>query len=377
MSTNAFLKNERLNIRIGGECEATTFTNVSVIIVSYNSANYIRECLNSIFRLTRQPVEIIVFDNASSDDTQDIIREEYPEVKLIESATNLGFAAANNRAARLASGKYLAFLNPDTVVERDWLEPLLKALESRSDIGAVTPMLVLGSDPDRINACGNDIHFSGLTYCRDFGAPRYEGEPFEVAAVSGAAFMLRKDLFWALGGFEEHFFLYYEDTDLCLRLRLIGFCCVLVPNSKVRHDYHGVFNAQKIYYLERNRLLSIFSLMKCTTLLLMLPSLALVEILSWGYCILHGKKALMAKIAAWCAVLQNSQWLVRRRRQLSIATSNNDSLLILMTHKLKIEYVDTRSKMFLSILNLAGWLAGLPFGVWKTCKGMRKEGLLE
>jgi len=371
------LKNEHLNIRIGGEYDATTFTNVSVIIVSYNSANYIRECLNSILRLTKQPVEIIVFDNASSDGTQDIIREEYPEVKLIESAANVGFAAANNRAAKLASGKYLAFLNPDTVVERDWLEPLLKALESQSDIGAVTPMLVLGSDPDRINACGNDVHFSGLTYCRDFGVPRYEGEPFEVAAVSGAAFMLQKDLFWALGGFEEYFFIYYEDTDLCFRLRLIGFRCVLVPNSKVRHDYHSVFNAQKIYYLERNRLLSIFSLMKCTTLLLMLPSLALVEILSWGYCILHGKKTLMAKIAAWRAVLQNFQWLVRRRRQLSITTSNNDSLLILMTHKLKIEYVDARSKMFLSILNLAGWLAGLPFGVWKTCKGMRKERLLE
>lgn len=336
---------------------------VSVIIVTYNSASCIEACLDSLFKLTHLSFEIIVCDNASTDGTQELIHATYSSVVLVESTTNLGFAAANNRGVERATGRYLAFLNPDTVVEDGWLYPLLNALESDSSIGAVTPMLVFSNDPDRINACGNDIHLSGITYCKDYGRSRYEAEPFEVGAISGAAFVMQRELFLSLGGFEEHLFLYYEDTDLSIRLRLAGLRCCVVPESKVQHDYRGAFSPQKVYYLERNRFLSLFSLMKRTDLLLMFPSLLMVEGLSWGYCILQGRKALAAKTSSWRAVVQDLDWLISRRRR--YAVPSNKSALDALTHKLKIQYVGATSRGITLLLDSVAWLAGVPFWIWR------------
>lgn len=342
----------------------TTMMDVSVIIVTYNSAGYIQACLDSVLGTTCRPGEIIVCDNASTDGTPELIRDRYASVILIESEVNLGFAAANNRAAEIATGRYLAFLNPDTVVEGEWLRPLIDVLQANPNVGAVTPMLVFDNAPDRINACGNNVHLSGIAYCREFGKPRYAGKPFEVGAISGAAFVLRKELFCSLGGLEEHLFLYYEDTDLSLRLQLKGLLCYAVPDSVVRHDYQNVFSPQKIYYLERNRLLSLLSLMTWRAFLLMLPSLVLVDALSWGYCLLRGPKALVAKASSWWAVVQHCRWLARRRRQLAVAPNNTRFLLGTLTYELEIQYVDARSSGMARVIDFASWLAGIPFLVW-------------
>jgi len=181
---------------------------VSIVIVTYNSAADIADCLVSIARCTSIPYEVLIVDNFSSDETVRIIKEHFPLIQLIENNTNTGFAAANNLAVSQAQGQYIAFLNPDTQVEDQWLEPLIELLHKNPRIGSATSQILYGKDPGRINACGNCVHFSGITYCNQQGKPKISGAPFEVNAVSGAAFAIERSLFEQIGGFPENFFLY-------------------------------------------------------------------------------------------------------------------------------------------------------------------------
>lgn len=333
---------------------------VSIIIVLYNSAEYLQPCLNSLRDQSFRDFEVIVYDNASTDNTLKLLRKEYLDVKLIESEENIGFAAANNRAASLAQGEFLAFINPDTIVEPNWLAPLLDILESDSTVGAVTPAIVFADQPHLINTCGNETHLSGITYCRDFGKPISDDRAREVSSISGAAFVIHKKLFTEVGGFEDKFFMYFEDTDLSLKLRSLGWRCMAMPQSKVLHAYKPVFHPQKIFYLERNRYLSLFSLMSWSILLLMLPALMFGEAMAWGYCLARGKQALRAKGRAWLDVIKNLSW-IRQRRKLFVQPCT-DQMFMLQTFRpdLKIHYVSS-SNIVTSIIEKIGWLTSGPF----------------
>ena len=187
----------------------------SVIIVSYNSREDLKRCLPSLLPSLGAQDEVIVVDNASSDGSAGWLAQSYPQIHLVNSPDNLGFAGGNNLGAHYANGRYLAFLNPDTVVEPGWLEALIAALESHPEAGLATSKILLLSDPERINTCGNDVHISGITLCRGMGLLRQSfSSQEEVSAASGAAFVIRKDVFEALDGFDERFFMYMEDTDL-------------------------------------------------------------------------------------------------------------------------------------------------------------------
>ena len=180
--------------------------------------------------------------------------EAYPQVTWLRSPHNSGFGGGNNLAARRARGEYLAFLNPDTTVEPGWLEALIAALEADPQAGMATSKILLMDDPSRINTCGNDVHISGLTLCRGMGAPANDyNQVEEVAAVSGAAFVIRRGLFEQLGGFDPAYFMYMEDTDLSWRARLAGWRILYVPASVVYHDYRLQFGPRKTFYQERNR----------------------------------------------------------------------------------------------------------------------------
>lgn len=195
-------------------------TRASIIIVGYNSLSDLPRCLASLQEDMAQEDEVIVVDNASQDGTPQAIREHFPWVRVLCSPENVGFGAANNLAAAQARGEYLAFLNPDTTAEPGWLEALIAALEDDPSAGLATPKILLMQDPQRINTCGNDIHISGLTLCRGMGEPSAAFSQLEtVSAVSGAAFVVRRALFEAIGGFDPLFFMYMEDTDLSLRAR--------------------------------------------------------------------------------------------------------------------------------------------------------------
>ena len=146
----------------------TTGTQIraSVIIVSYNALAKLLACLESVTRSLPSDCEIVVLDNASSESNAEAVAASFPQVRLLRSDVNLGFGPGCNRAAEAAGGEFLAFLNPDTVVEPGWIDELISILNRDSRAGLVTPKIVMARTPDLINTCGCDIHLSGIATCR-------------------------------------------------------------------------------------------------------------------------------------------------------------------------------------------------------------------
>lgn len=277
----------------------------SILLVSFNSRHYLRGCLDSLNKTLPRDCEIILFDNGSSDGSADLVIAEYPHVRLLQSPTNIGFAAGSNRAAASASGEILVFINPDTWVRQGWLESLLAPFQIDKMIGLTTSKILLMKEAEKINTCGNDIHLSGITLCRGVGLPRAAfDQPDEVSAISGAAFAIRRDLFEELGGFDEDFFLYEEDSDLSWRARLAGYRCIYTPDSIVYHDYKLRFGQRKIFYQERNRYLMLLKNLHWGSFLVLLPVLVLAEIVTWAF-------VLMRRRDQWTQKFEVYAWIVR------------------------------------------------------------------
>lgn len=309
---------------------------VTVVIVNYNGRSYLGPCLQALRVAGHSGVEIVLVDNGSSDGSVDYVATHFPRVKIIRNAENAGFGGANNVGAQVAQGEYLAFLNPDTAVTPHWLEALLGALEEDPQAALATPKILLMATPQRINTGGNDIHLTGLTLCRGMGLPKEAlAETAVVSAVSGAAFVMRRDLFLELGGFDSDFFMYMEDTDLSWRAQLTGYRCLYVPQSVVYHDYTLRFGPQKTYYQERNRYLMLLKGLRWRTLALLLPALLLAEMVTWGFVLLQDRAQWANKVRAYGYLWRYRHALLAARRQVQAQRRTNDrTLLQRCTHRL-------------------------------------------
>ena len=277
---------------------------VSLVIVNYNGGEKLRRCLSSVVRSVTADDEVIVVDNASTDGSAAKTAEAFSHITLVQAPANVGFGAGGNLGAIRSHGEHLVVLNPDTEVAAGWLEALLAPFADKPDVGLVTAKILLADPPDRINACGNVVHVSGLTLCRGLGAPRAAfDQDEEVPAISGAAFAIRRSVFEALGGFDSDFFLYMEDTDLSWRARLAGWRCWYTPHSVVRHEYALRFTPRKVFYQERNRYATLLKALRWPTLLALLPALLIAEIVTWGF-VLWGDRA------NWQNKLDAYRWIV-------------------------------------------------------------------
>jgi GT2 family glycosyltransferase len=302
---------------------------VSVILVNYNGGTQVLECLHSLQADGFEGCEIIVIDNASVDGSPACIKNTFPNIRLIQSGTNLGYGGGNNLGASFAQGLYIAFLNPDILVEPGWLEALSRVLDADPGVAMATARILLQDRPDTINTCGNDVHISGLTLCRGMGQPCQAFDtPSEVAAVSGAAFMIRRELFNQLGGFDARYFLYMEDTDLSLRARLAGWRILYVPEAMVYHNYKLCFESPKIYYQERNRYLTLLKIYHVRTLLVLLPTLLLAEVITWGFLLCYEPKCLINKLNAYVAVLRDWSLLIQARGRAQSTRKITDRTLL-------------------------------------------------
>lgn len=313
----------------------------TIVVVSYNSRHYLEKCLASLLVTVGHDCEVVVVDNASADGSADFVAAHFPGVRLIRNAANVGFAAANNQAAKAANGRYIVAINPDTAVRAGWLEALLAPLEADATIGLTTPRILMLNTPERINTCGNAMHYTGITICR--GLNRAADDPAlqqsgAVAAVSGACFAIRRELWQMLGGFDETFFTYLEDTDLSLRARLAGYKCWYVAEAVIYHDYGNRFAAPKIYYLERNRWLMLLKSLRSTTLLRLLPALLLTELVTWAYALKSGWPSIQARWQAYGWLIKNWREVRQQRRTTQALRCVSDkALLQIMDWRLDIE----------------------------------------
>jgi len=241
---------------------------LSIVIVSYRCARLLRDCLSSLRadRLTEGDVEAIVVDSASGDDTPAMVRREFPEVRLLESAENGGFARGNNAGIALARGGLILLLNPDTVVPPGAVRALARYLEARPAVAAVGPRLVYpdGSPQvgcQRFPTLATEAARQWMPLARPLGlvdrgdaAPRCAGP---VDWVSGACLLVRRRALDRVGGLDEGFFLYFEETDWCLRARRAGLEVHHVPETAIVHVGGGSAAAAGVA-LERARVSSRF-----------------------------------------------------------------------------------------------------------------------
>jgi GT2 family glycosyltransferase len=212
---------------------------ISIIIVTYNGKEHTLHCLHSLQSLTLSiPFEIIVVDNASSDGSVEMIKREFPNIVLLTQSSNNGFGKANNIGAKAAHGEYLFFVNNDTLFQQDILTPLKEFLENHISIGIAAPMLLnsdltyqhsYGKYPSIINEFRTKRDMALFT---DIPKDR---SPKQVDWVSFAAVMIRRSAFEKIGGFDELYFMYFEDVDVCLRLKNEGFSIMYLPAYSLIH----------------------------------------------------------------------------------------------------------------------------------------------
>jgi GT2 family glycosyltransferase len=311
----------------------------TVIIVNYNSSGTLDACLSSVIRSLGPRDEVLLFDNGSTDGSVERVEQSFPQVQIIRSEENLGFAAGNNQAARRANGQDLAFLNPDTTTEAGWLDALIAALAADGTVGLVTSKILQMDKPDRVSGCGNDVHCSGLALGRGMGLHRdVFSRVEEVAAISGASFAVRKEVFDTIGGFDGDFFMYVEDTDLSFRTWLAGYRLLYVPESVVYHDYTLHFGPDKTFYQERNRYIMLLKSLRWPTLFLSLPAVLLAEVVTWGFVLLRERRHLRNKLSAYAWVITHWSNIMRKRRRVQHARRLPDrDLLWRLTHRLAYE----------------------------------------
>jgi GT2 family glycosyltransferase len=252
---------------------------------------------------------VIVVDNAGGDRA---VVEPFG-VQLVEPGQNLGFAGGCNRGASEASGDVLVFLNPDTVVDPGALRTLAETLEDRS-IGIAMARLRLLDRPELLNSAGTVLHVSGLAWAGRYGEPAETlRDREEVAAPSGAAMAIRRDLFRELGGFTEELFMYLEDTELGWRAHLHGLRVVVDPGADVYHDYEFGRNPGKVELLERNREVFVLTAYSLRLLFLLGPVLAATELAMLA--VAAKNRWFGGKLGGWWWCLSHGRWLVRQRRE--------------------------------------------------------------
>jgi GT2 family glycosyltransferase len=303
---------------------------ISIIIVNYNGYPDLERCLNSLYQCgDLQDTEIIIVDNCSTDGSAARLRSSFPLVTVIQNHSNHGFGHGNNLGRSYACGDYLVFLNPDTVVTPGWLKPMIEALESRPRVGLVTPRLIQLSDPATLNACGHQVHLSGIVQCRGQGQPIDIYPDLEVVnAISGAAFVIRREIFDHLGGFDAPFFLFIEDTDLSWRAWLAGYECLFIPTSQIYHDYQLTFGPRKLFYYERNRYNLLLKNLHWRTLFVLLPVLLLVELIGWGFVLLYDRPNWRNKLDAYAWVIRSWSVLIKERRRVQSLRKVSDRDLL-------------------------------------------------
>lgn len=274
----------------------------SVIIVTYNSKPFLDACLNSVL-IQDYPHEIILVDNCSNDETVSYVIEHFPTVKVIKNLSNTGYGAGNNLGVLYSQGKFIVILNPDTIVHERWLSALILPLECRNK--SITTPKVLTYEGFTINTCGNINHFTGLNFTRGLGlSPDKYPDPISTGGISGACFAMKKCDYEILGGFDEAFFMYNEDSDLSWRAYQSGYSINYIPNSVLRHNYTLNVSPEKLYHLEKGRYFILRKHFSKREMIFLLPSLIVAEIFTWGYCMKHGKIGIINKIRAIIEGLQ-------------------------------------------------------------------------
>ncbi len=230
---------------------------VSVVVVNFNGGELTRECLACLRRQTYPNREIIVVDNGSSDGSVDLVRQAFPEARLVALTENRGFAGGCNAGIRAATEQLIATINNDAFAEPTWLEEMVRVALRDPRVGMVASKLLLAHRPTTIDAAGVCLDRVGIAWDRNNGLADNPAETDqELFGPCAAAALYARRLFDDVDGFDESFFCYLEDVDLAWRARLAGWRCVYAPRARALHRHSataGENSRFKRYQLGRNK----------------------------------------------------------------------------------------------------------------------------
>lgn len=250
---------------------------IAVVIVNYNSGALLERCLACLQDQTLKPDHIIVVDNNSTEALSGKLLDSLTGITVIRLPENVGYGAAINAAAEeLKDVDLLCCLNPDAFPDADWLEQLQLVSFSHPDCGAFASLMIDAADPALIDGAGDVLHLSGIPWRRYHGrqSTSVALEAGPVFSACGGAAMYRMAAFQAVGGFDEHYFMYLEDVDLGMRLQLAGYSCWFEPSARVQHIGSAITGYQSdfsVYHGHRNVIYNYFKNMPVFLLIVLLP----------------------------------------------------------------------------------------------------------
>ena len=279
---------------------------VSIIILNYNAGELLLNCVKSVFDTEYDNFEVIVVDNVSNDNSHKKCKERFEKIQLIENSKNFGYCEGNNIGIRKAKGEFIVILNPDTIVEANWINEFLKAHSKFGD-GLYQPKILSLYEKDILQSTGNMLHLFGFGFARDKGIiDKNQFDKIEkIGYASGTCLFTSTKVISKIGLLDPFLFLYHDDLDLGWRAAQLGVNSYFVPKSTVFHaeSYILKWSSKKFYWLERNRKYCLLTHFSKDTYKKMRFTLLLVDFFVWIF--YFSKGFIGAKIKAELDIKKN------------------------------------------------------------------------
>lgn len=294
---------------------------VSVIITNFNGVRWLKGSLDSLKKQTLKSFEVIFVDNGSTDNSVDFVKKNYPKVKIVQSDKNLGFAGGNNFGYQKAKGKYILLINNDTRVEKDFLKKFVRGFDKFPNAGIVQSKIVWMDSPNKIDSCGSYWTDTGFMYyignSKNAKLAKYN-KPFMVFSVKGASVMIKRELIEKIGFFDETYWSYYEETDLCHRAWIAGYESWYYPEPVCRHAIGGTSLTFKNDFIQfhnfKNKLSSFIKNLETANLIKIIPVFIILNVVISLMWILQGKyKHSMSLFKAILWNLKNLRSVLKKR----------------------------------------------------------------
>ncbi len=325
----------------------------SIVIINWNGKKNIGElldnCLESVENTSYENFEVVFVDNASTDGSYEDVQSKF-NFRIFRNPKNLGFVGGNNVGAKFCKGDVIVFLNNDTIVNPNWLNEPAKLFENPK-IGIVQSNLRLLNDPSVPDSIGHSISMLAMPIENTFFMNE-PSKPVPIFAGKGAALFIRRELFERLQGFDEDYFFYFEESDLCWRARLLGFEVYFSPDSVVLHKGSGTFrNGKLLYHRQKNTLTSMLKCYEMRNVLTFLPLRLSVEFASIFYLSFKKPSLAVGNIKSLLWILKNIAKIAKKRSTIQKTRVIDDKKLfmrgfIINSLKLTIKYTKNRLSKF-------------------------------
>ena len=323
---------------------------ISIIIVNWNGKHFLRDCLSALGSQSFSPLEIILVDNGSTDGSVDYVKRHYPRTIVVQLPENRGFAGGNQKGLEVARGQYIALLNNDTWVEKNWAEKLFQPMLQDSSIGICASQLLINNS-EAIDSAGDGLTTWGVGFKRGFEEnQKFFQNQEEVFGACAAACLYRRKMLDEIGFLDTDFFFNDEDTDLNFRAQLAGWKCLYVPQARVHHRVNasiGRLSDLHVYYHARNLEFLWIKNMPWGLMLRYLHHKMIQEVGSFCYlCLRHGKWGPFFKAKLDVLEMLPKMWKKRKKIQ-ERKTVTNRHLQSILTSGFSQKLIGQKIRQFI------------------------------